>query len=121
MKALAFYIKRPSSLFGHGSATWCDSINVIITGVKSAHPGPAWVLWPNPAHESLNVRAKGLQFGKCQLRVLDAMGKEVLSSTYTLNSGVLKEQIDIKNLALGMYFVELENGSKRLFQKLIIQ
>ncbi|MEI8204244.1 MAG: T9SS type A sorting domain-containing protein [Bacteroidota bacterium] len=70
------------------------------------------IVSPNPAQDFLFISNLG---EKSHLRILDFTGKTLLLKD--LNS--LKAQIDISNLASGMYLVELSNTSGKTVRKFL--
>jgi len=79
-------------------------------------------LYPNPTHGTdVNINLSGVTSENVQIRVVDAMGRQVWSNRYSV-SGVLNTNITFERpLASGLYFVEaLFNGEVQT-QRLMVQ
>jgi hypothetical protein len=79
-------------------------------------------LYPNPTHGTdVNINLSGVTSENVQIRVVDAMGRQVLSNRYAVD-GVLNTNITFERpLANGLYFVEaLFNGEVQT-QRLMVQ
>ena len=79
-------------------------------------------LYPNPTRGTdVNINLSGVTSENVQIRVVDAMGRQVWSNRYTVN-GVLNTNITFgQPLANGLYFVEaLFNGEVQT-QRLMVQ
>lgn len=79
-------------------------------------------LYPNPTHGTdVNINLSGVTSENVQIRVVDAMGRQVWSNRYAVD-GVLNTNITFERpLANGLYFVEaLFNGEVQT-QRLMVQ
>jgi hypothetical protein len=79
-------------------------------------------LYPNPTQGTdVNINLSGVTSENVQIRVVDAMGRQVLSNRYAVD-GVLNTNITFERpLANGLYFVEaLFNGEVQT-QRLMVQ
>lgn len=84
-----------------------------ITAIKQEPIGADNVLdlelYPNPVDNILNIFFKVPYYAKHRLVVSDANGRVVLTALdWTLGKGEFKQQISVKNLAKGVYFMTLE-------------
>jgi len=78
-------------------------------------------LFPNPASESVRV---GFELGldeEATVRVLNAMGQAVQTTTHAGIVGGNVMELNIANLASGMYFVEVTTGADRAVERLIVK
>jgi len=100
-----------------GSDTLSKSCYILVK--ESTHithnPNNELILYPNPASEFFNI--SGVEYGENHtVVVLDIAGKTVVSQKYYENNNIC-----IKNLNNGLYFVLLYNGNDIIFKnKLII-
>jgi hypothetical protein len=78
-------------------------------------------LYPNPTQGTVNINLSGIESDNVQIRIVDAMGKQVWSNRFTVN-GVLNTNITFEQpLANGLYFVEaIFNGDVQT-QRLMVQ
>lgn len=79
------------------------------------------VLFPNPASEGyVNVMIDTKADTELMLTVYNLMGERVMGDQFRVN-GSFSTQISTTNLAAGMYIVELNDGSNKLTQKLVVR
>ncbi|MBS1581499.1 MAG: T9SS type A sorting domain-containing protein [Bacteroidetes bacterium] len=86
-----------------------------ITGIASPPTAPALVLWPNPAHERVQVRC-ARPMADARLSVSDATGRQV--EQHLLTGDVL--DLDVAHLAKGTYLITLADGGHRHHARLIV-
>lgn len=100
------------SMSGNCTSTYCDTINVLLSGMKELSKSN-WNVFPNPAQDQITIQtAEGIHAQ--EYRVMDITGKEVLSGK--LNSA----NIDIHNLDAGVYILELKNSlNERSVQRFV--
>lgn len=71
----------------------------------------SWQLYPNPAHDIINVRYQSGLTATVQLRITDATGKMVLQRNE--NSSLI--QLDIRSLPGSLYYLEIiQSGSREV-------
>jgi len=68
-------------------------------------------LYPNPAHDLLNVEVNAVKSTQAILRLTDATGRTVKTLQMQLSEGINTVQVDLSDLAAGLYMVDLNNGS----------
>ncbi|MBI5915318.1 MAG: CotH kinase family protein, partial [Bacteroidetes bacterium] len=80
------------------------------------------VVYPNPAHEVVNVAVKG-DAGACTVRVVDGMGREVLRENVSNGGGLRQTKFSVSALGSGNYFVILndETGKVLGVEKVVVQ
>jgi hypothetical protein len=74
----------------------------ITSGINES-PAAQWNLWPNPAHDLLNIRLEQAAMGNATLIVTDLAGKQL--AAHPLSSQT--ETISIAELSKGLYFLHL--------------
>lgn len=67
-------------------------------------------LYPNPAHDRLEVQVSGLGQTQALVEICDALGRKVLLSTLEINPGSTNS-IDISGLSKGIYLVKVSSGA----------
>jgi hypothetical protein len=79
-------------------------------------------LYPNPTHGTdVNINLSGVTSDNVQIRVVDAMGRQVWSNRYVVNQ-VLNTNITFEQpLANGLYFVEAIYNGELQTQRLMVQ
>jgi hypothetical protein len=78
-------------------------------------------LFPNPASQSVRV---GFELGlgeEATVRVLNAMGQAVQTTAHAGIAGGNVVELNIADLASGMYFVEVTTGADRAVERLIVK
>ena len=79
-------------------------------------------LYPNPTHGTdVNINLSGVISDNVQIRVVDAMGRQVWSNRYSVN-GILNTNITFEQpLANGLYFVEAIYNGELQTQRMMVQ
>lgn len=102
-----------------GSSSWAGPLSFITTATTGINPSAApynFTLYPNPAKNkmviSLPVAAKGTT-----ITVKNSIGIVV----YQLTTNNALSEINTANLASGLYFVEVHNGTAGITRKVVIQ
>jgi hypothetical protein len=73
--------------------------------------------FPNPAKEQVLVRFNNIiQDGK--LTVYDMSGRNVISQTLSTRNNII---IDVSTLQAGIYFLEMQAGERRFYDKLVVE
>jgi hypothetical protein len=75
---------------------------------------------PNPANDELFVNITGLSEKNPEIKMLNYLGKIVYSGSQFTSPGNLLT-IDVSDLTIGIYFVQIKNNNTNLIKKLIIQ
>ncbi|MEC8852984.1 MAG: T9SS type A sorting domain-containing protein, partial [Bacteroidota bacterium] len=73
-------------------------------------------IFPNPATNYISIDKSNFAAENIRLRISDVSGKEVL---YIPN--ITKNTVNISHLASGLYFVNMNDGRKKMSKKLIIE
>lgn len=72
-------------------------------------------IFPNPAQDKITISYPGNQLENVNVEIVSALGQVVYSSSITSN-----EQIDISNIANGLYFIHLEGNNLNVSPKKLI-
>lgn len=75
-------------------------------------------IYPNPAQGQLNIALNQQVSDKLNLRVMDASGRVVFSS---INNPAQKLSVDTKNLANGVYFLQVSSNEIQVSKSFIVQ
>jgi len=88
------------------------------TGINIIANNNNITVFPNPANNTLTINLKSrLLNGLVTLKIMDITGREVMSFVKSIDNNSL--QIDITNLASGMYFINATNNVASFSQKFI--
>ncbi|HHG85413.1 MAG TPA: T9SS type A sorting domain-containing protein, partial [Bacteroidetes bacterium] len=107
------------------NACGIDSIVLLVpvtceVGIAASLAGHVQV-YPNPGTGMFWIRIEDVHVKRAGLKVRDAFGKTVLVRNLGALAGDRLEDIDLSQLASGMYFLELNVGAERLTKKLLLQ
>jgi len=90
------------------SITFHTEIDVFLSEAEM----PGMKLYPNPVAELLRLETRNLK-GQISGRIFNASG--MLVNTFTLDTG--ETQIDVTDLAEGIYLLEIISGETKLFER----
>lgn len=89
----------------------------------SWHPQPGeeidFSIYPNPLKTKLQIRCPDLKSGNGIIELFDIGGKKVLEEN--INKGIENIEIDVSNLASGVYICTLRTDKKSNTKKLIVE
>ena len=67
------------------------------------------VIYPNPATDVVYLEGKIKEAGKLNLTLIDLTGKQILTKNVVVQGEYLKEDIDVKTLPVGIYYLQISN------------
>jgi hypothetical protein len=79
-----------------------DTSIIDTTGIRALQAGEVFSIYPNPAGKSISIIC-GKSTGSMVVKMYGVLGEEVLSAGLS----AVRTDIDVSDLARGMYFVEL--------------
>lgn len=78
-------------------------------------------VYPNPAHEKLNINFYLTEQNNVEIRVIDLVGKIIVSENHGIkNAGPKEFSINTSNFISGIYLLEIEVGNDIFTQKISI-
>lgn len=79
-------------------------------------------IFPNPATDILIISIRSNETKELHITLIDINGKKILERNETCNKGIDQKQIDVSNLATGLYFLKIRDteGTNISQQKIII-
>ncbi len=80
---------------------------LLATAALARHDAPAWAAYPNPATDALTVAADLASGGPVRVELLDVLGRPVRQQTLTAPAGPLRQTLDLRGLAPGLYVLRL--------------
>lgn len=102
---------------GHyGNVIRVDNINLVPDATVSMAEIPVSLemrTFPNPAREVLNISISGAKPGPGQLRVLDAVGREVLREQVEIGGGTWWHALPVGTLRAGNYTLQIGGRAAR--------
>ena len=118
MAALAYKVGNEC-----GDSEFSESLDIRIFNSTSINESDASavVVYPNPAHDQLRLKANGLSHGEAVIRIIDVLGRMVLETKTACINGVVEVQFNTTPLSSGIYDLQVENGGKTLHTPLLIK
>ncbi len=90
-----------------------------ITSVAVASEA-AFTVSPNPTADRVNVESVAQQTGRVRVRIVNALGQEMMSSEQAVSAGAMyRHSLDMSDLPVGVYMVEAQDGAIRTVRKVI--
>ncbi|WAC00947.1 T9SS type A sorting domain-containing protein [Lacinutrix neustonica] len=77
-------------------------------------------IYPNPSNGEFNIKFNG-STDKVQVKVFDIRGRSVLNSAFENSSKVFNETINLGNVQSGMYLLNINDGSRTVTKKIIVE
>lgn len=108
-----FYCLQFDQFWDFGKFTPFTSENCNLLDIEATNT-TLFSLTPNPARNIINI--EGNELNNSEVRIFSQSGREVYNSVLTQNN-----QIDIANLARGLYLVSVSKEGQNTIQKLVIQ
>jgi hypothetical protein len=107
-----FFILMEKTITNGTSSSISVFKNTSALGVNQIEPKKAMAVFPNPTHAELNLQLPDQQTLD-RVAITDITGKIVLTQCQDLN------QINVSDLANGMYFIEAHSGNEKFLTKFI--
>ncbi|NDH07229.1 T9SS C-terminal target domain-containing protein [bacterium] len=86
------------------------------TSAVNNNDAVSYTMYPNPAKDVVNIKMDML-VGSAELTITDIVGKQVRKQALSLGSN----EIDITNLAKGLYTVNITTKDGKKVQKLVVE
>ncbi len=101
-----------------GNKTACSFkvIATIATSIGTTGMDKQFSVYPNPAHQLINVSAKTLAAGGYTLTIRDITGKIILQNIFS----TAQTSLDIKDIARGIYFITFQTEKSTQVEKIIV-
>lgn len=77
-------------------------------------------LFPNPTSGIFTINLSAKEFSNADLKVMDAMGKEVFNQTVNVN-GTYSTRVDLSSQPQGVYFVVVSGEKQNLSRKIFVR
>ena len=78
-------------------------------------------VFPNPSRDIFNIKFTSHQVQNLKVRVINIIGEELVSDNLQQFIGEYTKQIDLKDNAKGIYFLEIKTNNGIINKKLILQ
>ncbi len=90
-------------------------------GVQENEVAAQLNVYPNPAHNQLNISGDFKVSGNVKYSVANIVGATVLSSEMNIAEGIQNKTIDISQLKAGIYILNIENEKGNAYTKFIVE
>ena len=78
-------------------------------------------MYPNPAHDLINISMTSEENKDANLIILDVLGKTIYSAGMDLLAGENKVQVDCSTWAKGIYFVQVRSSDASISETIIVE
>ncbi len=114
------YRRIAKSNIYNGEESYSNEINLTATTSPQLQP-TSMIIYPNPATSIINIEAKNTIFTvRSSISIVNTMGIAVGSNNFTIiNPNLIS--IDISNLIVGTYFINIQTGGNRNTQVTFIK
>jgi len=101
-------------------ANFPDAVTTVLVGIDELSTFRDFDIFPNPAEENVIIQYTLNEQTSVELKLVDLMGKNAITiKKVELNPGEYSEIIDIRNMAKGIYFVEIFVDQKFFVRKFV--
>jgi hypothetical protein len=105
---------------GHDAEVEDYTINVETTLNQDSFALKDFSVFPNPSQGEFTIQFGTATPTAVQLNVFDIRGRALVQKTYE-TFGQFNQTLDLQNLASGVYFLEVGEGSRSMTKKIIIE
>lgn len=93
----------------------------VVVGVNETASMNGLIVYPNPANDVLNISFESSNAGNAQVRMVDMTGKVVMQQNIAGFSGKQNVELNIANLAKGVYQLEIVKGQEVMTGKVMVK
>ena len=105
------------------SASCVTSVTIksMSTGLFSPETDPLYSLKlaPNPAANAVEIRWDSPRSGKVSVQIIDGLGKMLFTSESMKSGQVYTDQMDLRFLPDGVYFIKVQKGAEIRYERLL--
>jgi len=102
------------------SSELSNIIEVVFTGVVENVTAHNVSTYPNPSHGHFTLSITSAKPEVYDLRILNPLGITVYQRNSLFVNGTLKEDVELRNLPLGVYSVVLNTVDRQIIRKIVI-
>lgn len=107
---------------GQTGTNYSFGFDISPTAVESSAFGGEFRVFPNPAHEGMNIRVSDAKaLGQISISLRDILGKTVFYTQYSPKTATFETYIPLPELSKGLYFVELRTDKENAVQKVLLE
>ncbi|MBK7853433.1 MAG: CotH kinase family protein [Bacteroidetes bacterium] len=105
----------------HGCTATDSTVVTITIGIDHPDAVVAWLVYPNPAHDKLNLLFEAVHGERCKVLLTDLQGRVTKENNAQLLAGQNKMQIDLSDCAKGFYLLHIDAGSFTKTVKVVVE
>jgi len=91
------------------------------TGIDNVDPFEGLKIYPNPTTGMFTIEMDNRVFGELSVKITAENGKEILSKIFEKTTEHFKTEVDIRNQAKGLYFINLWIDKYFATRKIIVE
>lgn len=76
-------------------------------------------VYPNPAQQTVLLEFADTYRGDVTVQVTNVTGHVLRTVKYRKSQEILKQSLDLQNMAAGLYFIQIETGNRKAVKKLV--
>ena len=108
-----------TSTWNSTTITICEQETIPVLAVEQFNLETTFSVYPNPNNGEFTIKFSGAS-GNVDLQVYDIRGRSVFNKNYT-ETGDFNQNINLGNVQSGMYILNVNDGSKTVTKKIIVQ
>ena len=78
------------------------------------------VIYPNPNNGNFNIQFTSTSGNEIKVNVHDVRGREIYAKSFT-NNGLFNENLQLDTVQSGVYLVTVQDGSRKVVKKIVVQ
>jgi len=76
--------------------------------------------WPNPVSNKLKIQFRNSDINKVSIGLFDLQGRQILKSFEKPKTNIFTKEINLQNIASGIYLLTIQQGNKRTTKKIVV-
>jgi subtilisin-like proprotein convertase family protein len=77
-------------------------------------------LWPNPVKNQVKIQFTNSNMNNVRISLFDLQGREILHSIEESKTNTYSKEINVQNVASGIYLLKVQQGNKTITKKILV-